>query len=59
MRTTSAEGFIFFLFFFFSSHLIAKSYWINMQIRSTAISEEPSTVNQTPVAGQQKLSPVT
>lgn len=31
-----------------------------MQIRSTTISEEPSTVNQTPVAGKQKkLSPVT
>lgn len=33
-------------------HLIAKGYWINMQISSAAIAEEPSSMNQTPVAGK-------
>lgn len=62
MRTTSAEGFIFSFSIFptFSSYLIAKGYWISMQISSTAIAEEPSTVNQTPVAGKpEQRSPVT
>lgn len=60
--TTSAEGFIFSFSFSlpFSSYLIVKDCWFNMQVGSTAVAKEPRTVDRSPVAGKpEQWSPVT